>query len=93
MKILVVLLLQLCTVYSAKYLVYNVKFSRSHTIYMNRIADTLAKHGHEVVSLNVLFKQLIILFLDQLPANLFRRVQRHWNEVCQNDQPRTELSN
>ncbi|KAI6184689.1 Glucuronosyltransferase [Aphelenchoides bicaudatus] len=48
MKILVVLLLQLCTVYSAKYLVYNVKFSRSHTIYMNRIADTLAKHGHEV---------------------------------------------
>jgi hypothetical protein len=50
MKFLFVLLLQFCCVGGAKYLVYNAKYTRSHTIYMDRIAETLAKHGHEVVN-------------------------------------------
>lgn len=33
-----------------KILVYNSKFSHSHSYYMGRIADILAEAGHEVVS-------------------------------------------
>lgn len=33
-----------------KFLVYNPLFGKSHVIYMGKMADLLAKNGHDVVS-------------------------------------------
>ncbi|KAI6178999.1 UDP-glucuronosyltransferase [Aphelenchoides besseyi] len=53
MKVLVIIFILLGSfdgVNGLKFLAYNGRFSRSHVIYMGKLADELAKAGHEVVN-------------------------------------------